>query len=809
MEVKPGGGLVEDEERPGLRRPDDVGGQLEALGLAAGKRGDGLAQAQVVETHPRQRTQPPHDLRLVPEELHGLGDGEAEHVVDVPVAVGDLQDLLAVARAAALRAGGVDVREELHLDLLEPFAPARLAASALHVEGEGGGGVAPEPRQVHAGEQAPDGVERLHVGHRVGPGGGAERRLVHEDHLGYPVDAADLVAVGQGGQRRRLEAADVVGDDLVHQARLARAGHAGDAHQPPQRDAHVDVLEVVGAGAANLQGPSRYQGAVTGRQRDGLALGQVVGGEGGLAGEQLVVGAREHHLAAVLARARPQVDDVVALLDDLRVVLHHHHGVVVGAQAVEDLHQAVAVTRVQADGGLVQHVQGVHEGRADGGGQVHPLQLAAGEGAGLAVQGQVLQPHAHEIVEAAADLVEHQLGHLVAAGVQFQGPEVGMGFGHAHAVHVGDVAPGDEEVQALGLEAGALAVGAGHVAPVARQEHAHVHLVALPLQPLEPAADAVVLAVVPASLAVDDQPPVLFVQLGERAVQRDAPALAELLQLPQLPARGPGGPGLDDALGDGLGRVRDHQVEVEVDDAAEAVAALAGSQRAVEGEEVGLGLGVGKVAGGAVQAVAEAFTAPAVLHVVQVQPPLAELEGLLQGVGGPLARGLAVDETVDHHVDDFSRGLVQRLQVRQRPVSQEPVEPRLQQPALDVVPRQRRRHGHRKGQHPAHPLAAGLEPSRDGGYAVLGDDLAAARAVEDADLGEQELQVVVQLGHGADRRPGGLDRAGLVDGDGGRDVLDGLDVRLLHAVEELPGVGREALDVAALALRVEDVEGDG
>ena len=43
----------------------------------------------------------------------------------------------------------------------------------------------------------------------------------------------------------------------------------------------------------------------------------------------------------------------------------------------------------------------------------------------------------------------------------------------------------------------------------------------------------------------------------------------------------------------------------------------------------------------------------------------------------------------------------------------------------------------------------------------------------------------------------------------GRDVLDGVDVRLLHAIEKLAGVGREALDVPALTLGVQDVEGDG
>jgi hypothetical protein len=48
----------------------------------------------------------------------------------------------------------------------------------------------------------------------------------------------------------------------------------------------------------------------------------------------------------------------------------------------------------------------------------------------------------------------------------------------------------------------------------------------------------------------------------------------------------------------------------------------------------------------------------------------------------------------------------------------------------------------------------------------------------------------------------------LLDGDGGRDPLDVVDGGLVHAVEELPDVGRKRLDVAALAFCVECVEGE-
>ena len=42
----------------------------------------------------------------------------------------------------------------------------------------------------------------------------------------------------------------------------------------------------------------------------------------------------------------------------------------------------------------------------------------------------------------------------------------------------------------------------------------------------------------------------------------------------------------------------------------------------------------------------------------------------------------------------------------------------------------------------------------------------------------------------------------------GRQALDQIDVGLLHELQELPGVGRERLDVAPLAFGIERVEGE-
>ncbi len=85
---------------------------------------------------------------------------------------------------------------------------------------------------------------------------------------------------------------------------------------------------------------------------------------------------------------------------------------------------------------------------------------------------------------------------------------------------------------------------------------------------------------------------------------------------------------------------------------------------------------------------------------------------------------------------------------------------------------------------------------------------AAVRAVRHADRGVEQPQVVVDLGHRADRRARVLRHRLLLDRDRRRQAVDRVDVRLLHLLQELPRVGRERLDVAPLPLGEEGVEGE-
>ena len=79
-------------------------------------------------------------------------------------------------------------------------------------------------------------------------------------------------------------------------------------------------------------------------------------------------------------------------------------------------------------------------------------------------------------------------------------------------------------------------------------------------------------------------------------------------------------------------------------------------------------------------------------------------------------------------------------------------------------------------------------------------------AVRIADAREEQAQVVVDLGDRADGRARVVARRLLLDRDRRRQALDQVDVGLFHELQELPRVGRQRLDVAALAFGVERVE---
>ncbi len=198
--------------------------------------------------------------------------------------------------------------------------------------------------------------------------------------------------------------------------------------------------------------------------------------------------------------------------------------------------------------------------------------------------------------------------------------------------------------------------------------------------------------------------------------------------------------------------------------------------------------------------------------VLRDREAVREIERGLQGIREAVAEALAHHQPVHHHFDVVLELLVERrhrVDLQHLAVDLDALEAALLEvrQLLAVL-----------ALAPAHHRRQQVEPGsvfhREDAVDHLRDGLALDRQarggrVGDADPREQQAHIVVDLGHRAHGRPGVARGGLLLDRDGRREALDGIDVRLLHQLQELPGVGRQALDIAALPLGIDRVEGEG
>ena len=162
----------------------------------------------------------------------------------------------------------------------------------------------------------------------------------------------------------------------------------GHRDEQPQREAHVDVAEVV------LLGPDHLELAALGARtadrghRDLAAAGEVEPGQRVAVLEQALDRAGVDDLAAVLAGARADVDHPVGGADRLLVVLDDDQGVAEVLEPDQRLDQPLVVALVEADRRLVEDVEDADQAGADLGGQPDALRLAAGQRAARAGRGR-------------------------------------------------------------------------------------------------------------------------------------------------------------------------------------------------------------------------------------------------------------------------------------------------------------------------------------------------------------------------------------------------------------------------------------
>ena len=194
--------------------------------------------------------------------------------------------------------------------------------------------------------------------------------------------------------------------------------------------------------------------------------------------------------------------------------------------------------------------------------------------------------------------------------------------------------------------------------------------------------------------------------------------------------------------------------------------------------------------------------------------PLGQARGQLNGLGDAAGGGLLQGDAVHHHVDEVLDLLVegQGLAVELHYLA---VDAHAAEALLLEVGQQLGELALAAGHHRRHDDGPGRAVRRTEGEDLVGHlvgglaaDLATALgAVGHAHPGEQQAQVVVDLGGGAHRGARVLGGGLLVDGHRRRQAVDGVQVGLVHLPEEHAGVAGQALHVAALAFGVDGVEG--
>ena len=306
--------------------------------------------------------------------------------------------------------------------------------------------------------------------------------------------------------------------------------------------------------------PDLLPGAAPPRRRDrnGQFLPQVLRGQRPRLVHQAVERSGEHDPPALLAGPEAQIDDVVGDLDHVGVVLDDDDRVALVAKLTEDRDQPLVVARVEPDRRLVEHVQRADQRRTERRRQVDALRFPARQRGREAIQREVVEPDVAQKRQPPANFLQHLLGDRRFLVGQLEAAEECVRLPDGQRRHPIDGAAGDANIARFAPQPRAAAVRAGQVTAIAAEEHAHVNLVFLPIEPPEESADALVGRVgrVPAALSVavrivgalDDETLLLVGQFGPRYVQPELVLPRGPLQLRELRAIVRLAPGLDGAL---------------------------------------------------------------------------------------------------------------------------------------------------------------------------------------------------------------------------------------------------------------------
>ena len=496
---------------------------------------------------------------------------------------------------------------------------------------------------------------------------------------------------------------------------------------------------------------------------------------------------------------------------------------------LERTEKPVVVARMQTDGRFVENVQHAAKARTDLRGQANALRFAAGERGGRAIQAEIAETDGQQKIEALGDLFQRPAGNLSLARRELRQDLVDGGARRAQRQRreIRDGPSGQLHGQRFRTQALAVANGAqrgGHVLRHPLAIRVGVGFLKVALQEFQNAGEAKALVrafllvgagrlllrelFIRRRIAVQQEILDAWRKLLERRLEVEAVSVGGQLQR-ALEHRGAGA-GSQAAIEQRPRPVDDDARRIEIVFRAETVASGTRAVRRIEAEGARFQYGNGDAAIRAGQLLGKNVVLAA--HDRDRDQTAGQLQrggdGLFQAGGDPLLD----QQAIDHDLNGVILALVENRRFVER--NEFAIDARADVAVLREL---------------LQLLAIGaFAPANDGRQdhdAVVGlaeiavqdglddllaglarDGLAAIRAMRNADRAVDHAQVVVNLRDGADRGARGARGGLLLDGDRGRKSFNHIDFGAFHLIEELAGVGRKGLHVAALALGIDGVK---
>ena len=241
-------------------------------------------------------------------------------------------------------------------------------------------------------------------------------------------------------------------------------------------------------------------------------------------------------------RPGPELEQMIRLAHDGFLVLHNQHRVAVIAQPLHHADELAHVARMESDARLIENEERIDQRIAEAGGEIDPLDFAAAQRAGRAIQREIAEADFEEISEPEENSIP-QLFDGVVTGRERQFPEEIPGLRERQVVDFGNRQalgrePAQFEIKRLRLKAGAMTNRAAFISAIAGKKDADMHLVSLGFQPLEITLHAVpgfavldFLEGLAFARALDDKFLHPRFKIAKRFINRDAFARAILEEL--------------------------------------------------------------------------------------------------------------------------------------------------------------------------------------------------------------------------------------------------------------------------------------